>query len=111
MEEQVRQLIEQVYCLKYVGFLKVQELVNCKKEHFGWKVQIGLHWDEKPIELAFDGDENQFFKSLEKQLRKMHLHTSDYFNGYRITLDPNFEGQIRPDTIKTDKPYYKASII
>lgn len=111
MEERVRQLIEWVYCRKYVGYLKVEQLKDFQRIPFGWKVSIGLHCDEKPLEIAFDGDEEQFLKLLEKRLRQDHLHTTDFYNGYKITMDPNFEGQIRKDNMIKGEPYYRASII
>ena len=111
MEERVRQLIEWIYCRKYVGYLKVEELTQCNQYHVGWKASIGLHCDEKPVEIAFDGTDDEFLQRLEKRLRQDHLHTTDYFNGYKITMDPNFEGQIRKDNMIKGEPYYRASII
>lgn len=111
MEEQVRQLIERVYCRKYVGYLKATELKDCQGYHFGWKVSLGLYSDEKPLEIAFDGTDDEFLTLLEKRLRQDHLHTTDYYNGYKITMDPNFEGQLRKDNMIKGEPYYRASII
>lgn len=106
MEDLVRQLIEMIYCEKYIGSLKASELISLQGIPFGWKISIGLHCDRYPLQIAYDGDVYDFLKCLAKRLRQDHLHYTDYFNGYKITLDPNLD----PSThIPPKDP--KASII
>lgn len=106
MVDLVRQLIKQVYCVNYVGFLKVKKLLNWDESERGWLAQIGLHCDQKPLEIAYDGTYVEFLKRLHKRLHLDHLHDIDYYNGYKITIDPNQD----PSTTIPPKDY-KASII
>lgn len=106
MAERVRQLIEQVYCRKYAGLLRVRHLVNYDNSHRGWLLTLGLHVDERPLEIAYDGTSEEFLDRLHKRLHEDHLHHTDYFNGYKITLDPNQD----PSTAIPPKDI-KASII
>lgn len=89
MADLVRQLIEMIYCRKYVGYLKVEDLRNWDGSHRGWLVYIGLHQDERPLQIAYDGDEFQFLKYLDRRLRTDRLHEIQYSNGYRIRVDGN----------------------
>lgn len=106
MADLVRQLIEIIYCRKYEGYLRVRDIREQDGSHRGWMVSIGLHQDERPLEIAYDGDAYFFLTKLDRRLRTDHLHYTDYYNGYKIKLDGNQD----PSTALPPK-YIKASII
>lgn len=84
MADLVRQLINFVYDESlYIDKIKVQELKSFSGSHVGWRAQISLHVDERPLDIAFDGCWKEFLTRLEDRLHKDHLNTTDYFDGHK----------------------------
>lgn len=81
--EQVEELINCVYKCKYIGKTKVTKLFNFSGDPYGYKVTIGLNNEDKPLELAFDGDAKEVLCLLEKKLRQSHLIDTSYSYGMK----------------------------
>ena len=68
-EEQVRDLIERIYCYKYVGKIKITELHTHRGHIRGYLFDFGLNRDERPLSIAIDGCPNEVMRYLEQDLR------------------------------------------
>lgn len=88
-EEQVRDLIENVYCCKYTGKIKITPLKSFSEKPVGYRISISLASTEYPLEIAFDGTPLECLSRLETILRRDHLHDISFYKGYKITIDPN----------------------
>lgn len=77
-EQQILDLFEKVYCKKYIGKLKIEEL-----EH-GFRVTLGMGCPERPIVISADLPEKDFLSFFEQELHERHLNTSNYFVGERV---------------------------
>lgn len=82
-EEQVRDLITKIYCVRYTGTIKLTTLKTASGDIFGYKVSLGLGCDEKPLQIAFDGTAEEFMKLLEKRLRNDQLAKTEYSYGMK----------------------------
>lgn len=84
LELAVLLIIEKAYCAKYVGELKIQDLLDCNDKPVGYKLQLGLNSPERPLTIQMQGTAKQFLKFVEKELRTRHLHTTSYYMGYKL---------------------------
>lgn len=80
-ENQVKELIERVYCCKYIGELKLTKLSD------GYLLSLGLGNPDRPLIFAMDGTPQQFLKALEKRLRQDHLIDTEYSYGMKGIKD------------------------
>lgn len=88
LEEAIGDLIEKIYCAKYIKKLQVVETFLNNGEHLGYILKMGANKPEKPFTIAMEGNEKQFLKFVESQLRFTGLDRIDYFEG--VTCDcPN----------------------
>lgn len=73
IEQAIRDLIKSLYCKEYQGVLKVYETTykfpGEEPEHVGYRMDLGLNKDEKPLSIACDGTAEEFIKFIEKELR------------------------------------------
>ena len=106
MAELVHRIINRIYCCEYIGRLEVTELCNFDGQRRGWLLILGLHSDERPLQIAFDGSDVDFLYRIHNTLHKDRLHHTEYFNGYKIVRDPN-----QAPTTNISSKYPKASII
>lgn len=83
-EEQVRQLIERIYCYKYVGRIRITELHTAEGGLRGYLIDFGLNRDERPLSIAIDGTAEDCLKYLEKDLRQRRLHYDKYYFGEKL---------------------------
>lgn len=81
--EQVRSLIEHIYCKKYIGKLDLKPLTNLKGEVYGYWLSLGLGCDERPLQIAFDGTAREFLQRLEKRLRYDHIADTEFSYGVK----------------------------
>lgn len=81
--EQVKELIEKVYCKKYIGYIKLTPLKNMFDNIFGYKLDLGMGCDDQPLQIAFDGTASEFMERLETRLRQDHLADETYSYGVR----------------------------
>ena len=84
IEAAVLDTIEKAYCAKYVGKIKVENLVDCNKNIIGYKLTLGLNNIERPLTIQMEGNVDQFLKYIEKELRSRHLHYTSFYTGYQI---------------------------
>lgn len=81
LEHRVRELINRVTKSKYISPLEV------KYENGTYILRLGLNCkDASPISIGYQGNEEGFFKYLEKEFRKRRLqmveyHTETLING------------------------------
>ena len=50
----------------------------------GYEVILGLDTIEKPLHIAAELPWEEFLKFMEEELRKRHLHTTEYYTGYKF---------------------------
>jgi hypothetical protein len=57
LELAILELIERLYCRKYIGYIKVHELRDPYEPEIlmGYKLVLGLNVKEKPLTIAVDG--------------------------------------------------------
>lgn len=89
LELAIKELIEQMYDCKYKGSIKVSELMHedpnyWSPVHAGYKVEIGLNKQEKPIELAIDGNKQQFLDFVKSELKKNRYNYIEFFDAERL---------------------------
>ena len=71
IEHEIKQIIEDVICCKYIGKLKVVKEVVDDSEF--WMLLLYLDMEQTPLILAYEGTEDQFkdFIRSEIKLRKL----------------------------------------
>ena len=88
IEQAIRDLIKSLYCVEYQGILKVYETTykfpGEEPEHVGYRVDIGLNKDEKPLSIAYSGTANDFIKFIEKELKERNLVRTKYFTAIQL---------------------------
>lgn len=88
IEQAIRDLIKTLYCKEYQGVLKVYETTSKfpgeLPEHIGYKVDLGLNKDEKPLSIACDGSAEEFIKFIEKELKERSLDRTKYFTAIQL---------------------------
>lgn len=88
IELAIRDLIRTLYCVEYIGSLKVNETVSTfpgeLPEHIGYRVDIGLNKDEKPLSIAGDGTSDDFLKLVERELKERSLTRTKYFTAIQL---------------------------
>lgn len=83
LEQAILDMFIKLYCKKYTGILKVRETFS-SNNHLGYVVSIGLNKDERPLSIAFEGDDLEFLKFIEKELRHRDLSRVEYFTAIQI---------------------------
>ena len=78
IEQAVLDIIERIYCAKYVGKLSVKQWAH------GYSLTLGLNNTERPIYIMGEGTEEEFLKLVEKELKFMGLDRTKYFFGVKI---------------------------
>lgn len=76
MVGKILDLIEQIYCKKYIGKLKVEKLP------IGYSVGFWLDRNTPTIIAAEIEDENDFLQYLAKELRNSYWHHNKYTKCY-----------------------------
>lgn len=91
LELAVRDIIERLYNVEYIGRLKVSETFykipghpEGKDHHLGFKLELGLNKDECPVSLACDGTIEQFLKFIYNELKNNRYHYTDYFTANKL---------------------------
>ena len=84
LELAVRNLIEKIYEAKYNRLLTVEETKTWDGRHLGYKLVLSLNKDEKPVELAMEGNKEQFLKFVEDELRHNCYNHVKFYTARRI---------------------------
>ena len=84
LESAVRKLIEDIYEAEYNRLLSVVETKTWNGKHLGYKLILSLNKDEKPIELAMEGNKDQFLKFVENELRHNCYNHVKFYTAQRI---------------------------
>lgn len=88
IEQVIRDLIKKIYCKEYKGVLKVHETFykfpGAQPEHIGYRMDLGLNKDEKPLSIACDGTAEEFIKFIENELRMRNLVRTEYFTAIQL---------------------------
>jgi len=89
LEQAVRKIIEEIYCAKYKGILRVEETFtdshhNLPKCHLGYRLILGLNKDHAPVSLTMTGNKEQFLKFIKKELRHSHFDHVSYFTAEKM---------------------------
>lgn len=80
-EQQVRELIQELYEKCYISKLKVIRL------HHGWDVVFAFNLDPKPIHISAQLPWEDFLKFLREELRSRHWYSDHYYTGYKHERD------------------------
>ena len=88
IEQAIRDLIKSLYCKEYQGVLKVYETTykfpGEEPEHVGYRMDLGLNKDEKPLSIACESSDEDFIKLIEKELKKRSLVRTKYFTAIQL---------------------------
>lgn len=88
IEQAILDLIIRLYCKRYEGVIKVSEIVykfpGEEPEHIGYRVDLGLNKDEKPLSIACDGSAEQFLERIEQELKERSLVRTKYFTAIQL---------------------------
>lgn len=86
LEAAILCIIEKVYCARYTGKIKVEELFDCNNNIVGYKLVLGMNNVERPITMFMHGTQKDFLKYIEKEFRSRHLHYTSYYSGYQVPV-------------------------
>lgn len=88
IEQVIRDLIKSLYCVEYQGVLKVYETTykfpGREPEHVGYRMDLGLNKDEKPLSIACDGTAKEFIEFIKKELKERSLVRTKYFTAIQL---------------------------
>lgn len=88
IEQVIRDLIKNLYCAEYRGVLKVYETTykfpGEEPEHVGYRMDLGLNKDEKPLSIACDGTAEEFIEFIKKELGERSLIRTKYFTAIQL---------------------------
>lgn len=83
LEQAILELIRRIYCKEYIGRIKVIETFD-NNEHLGYRLELGLNKDERPLSIAFEGSEKEFLSFIEKELKTRNLDAVEYFTAIQL---------------------------
>lgn len=86
LEAAVLCIIEKAYEAKYIGKIKIKDILDCSGKNVGYKLILGLNNDERPLTMQIEGTPEQFLKYIEKELRNRHLHYTAFYKGYQVPI-------------------------
>ena len=86
LEAAVLCIIEEVYKSKYLGQLKIDDLLDCNGKVTGYKLVLGLNNYERPLTIFLQGNQEDFLKNVRKELKNRRLHHTAYFTGYQVPV-------------------------
>lgn len=86
LEAAVLCIIEKAYCAKYVGKLKIDNILDCNDNVIGYRMVMGLNNYERPLTFFMHGSQKDFLKYIEKEFRSRHLHYTKYYTGYQVPV-------------------------
>ena len=81
-EQIILQLIQEIYCKKYVGHIRLTKL-----NPLGWEDWLGMNNDDKPIVISAELPDDKFLKFFKKELLDRDWDTTKYFIGTRSYPD------------------------
>lgn len=88
IEQAILDLIKNLYCKEYRGLLKVYETTykfpGEEPKHIGYRMDLGLNKDEKPLSIACDGTAEEFIKFIENELKQRSLIRTKYFTAIQL---------------------------
>lgn len=88
LEQAILDMIRELYCKEYTGRLDVKETFYTfpgeEPEHLGYKVEIGLNKDEKPLSIACDGSDKEFLQFIRQELMERSLDRTSYFTAIQL---------------------------
>lgn len=88
IEQAIRDLIKRIYCREYQGRLKVYETTykfpGEEPIHVGYRMDLGLNKDEKPLSIACDGTAEEFIEFIENELKSRSLARTKYFTAIQL---------------------------
>lgn len=88
IERAIRDLIKSLYCVEYQGVLRVYETTykfpGEEPKHVGYRMNLGLNKDEKPLSIACDGTAEEFIAFIEKELKERSLSRTKYFTAIQL---------------------------
>ena len=87
LEAAVLSIIEKAYEAKYIGKIKIKNILDCSGKIVGYKLILGLNNNERPLTIQIEGTPEQFLKYVEKELRSRHLHYTTFYKGYQVPID------------------------
>ena len=83
LEQAILELIRNIYCKEYIGRIKVIETID-NGDHLGYRLELGLNKDERPLSIAGEGSDNEFLQFIEKELRNRGLDSIEYFTAIQL---------------------------
>ena len=80
LEDRIQQTIDDTMCTQYIGgfILEIEDDTL-------WTLRLNLNQSEAPLSLSYEGDEDGFFRFLEKELRSRQLDRVKYYSGEQTT--------------------------
>lgn len=83
LEQAILDIIQQVYCADYNGRLILTRKPDCTGQ-YSYGLTLGLNNIDKPLRLAFQGNDGSFLRYIEKEIKSKSLNTVSYYMGYQI---------------------------
>lgn len=88
IEQVIRDMFKTLYCKEYQGVLKVHETTykfpGEEPQHIGYRMDLGLNKDEKPLSIACDGSAEEFIQFVEEELKSRSLDRTKYFTAIQL---------------------------
>lgn len=94
LESEIKTIIEEVICGKYIGKLKVvKEEVD---ENILWMLLLYLNMELSPMILAYEGTEEQFKSFVRNEIKTRKLHDVRFWTAIQEfplddEMDDNYE--------------------
>lgn len=83
LEQVILELIRTTYCKEYTGRIKVIETFD-GGNHLGYRLELGLNKDERPLSIAGEGSDKEFLSFIERELKDRSLDRTEYFTAIQI---------------------------
>jgi hypothetical protein len=80
LEDRIQQTIDGAMCTQYIGGFTLEI-----EDDTLWTLRLNLNQSEAPLSLSYEGDEDGFFRFLEKELRSRQLDRVKYYSGEQTT--------------------------
>ena len=88
LELAILDIIRKVYEAEYTGRIKVISSHDCG-DIYQYELILGMNNFERPIRMGYQGNQQDFLKYIDKELRRRYLHHTSFYCGYKVDTDGN----------------------
>jgi len=94
IEQDIKNIIDEVICGKYIGKLKVIQEIVPDTDSTIWMLLLYLDMELTPMILAYEGTEEKFKEFIKSELKTRKLQSVHFWKAlqeYQEEIDDNYE--------------------